>query len=164
LNAWFLRGVAAALWSTAAQAAPTAVEPFDARTWQALLGSLQAPAAVVFTTTDCAYCPQALQHLAAEIGKRRLRATLIAVVMDAAPGEADARLIDDPHYHPADRLLAFAGPPAALRHTVNPGWRGVTPYVAFLRPGAPPTWVTGAPTAQAIAEWAEARPPAGRRH
>lgn len=158
MNAWF-RDLATLLCTAAiglgyAQAKPTRVEVFDARTWSQLQASLTAPAAVVFTTTDCAHCPAVILGLAKEIQRRGLRAQLIAVVMDAAPGELDAELLRDPHYGPSDRLLAFSGQPAALRYTVNPSWRGVTPYVAFLKPGAQATWVAGPPSAEALAAWA----------
>lgn len=140
--------------ATVAQAAPRAVESFDERTWQALRTSLGASAVVVFTTTDCAYCPGVIEQLARDIRQRKLKASLVAMVMDMTPGEADAALMREPHYSAADRLLAFSGPAAALRHTVNPSWRGVTPYVAFLRPGGTITWVTGPPSAQVVAAWA----------
>jgi hypothetical protein len=145
--------VAACLATGIAAAAPRSVETFDARTWPALQASLDTPAVVVFTTTDCAYCPGVIEQLAGEIRERRLKAPLIAVVLDAAPGEADAQLVADPHYGPADRLMAVSGQVAAVRHSVNPAWRGMTPYVAFLRPGASPAWVLGKPSETAIEAW-----------
>ena len=155
MNASF-RSLAAALaaLSLVCQAAPGKVESFDAQTWPALQSSMTQPTVVVFTTTDCAYCPGVLKQLSDEIRKRKLDATLVAVVMDVAPGEDDAGLLNDPHHRGVDRLLAFSGQAAALRHGVNPAWRGVTPYVAFLAKGVPPRWVTGPPTAQALEAWA----------
>ena len=47
-----------------------------------------------------------------------------------------------------------AGAAAALRYRVNPAWRGVTPYVALLRPGQPVTFVMGPPSAQEVKDWA----------
>lgn len=168
LNASFRRfatlaAVAAGLVSGAASGAPRAVETFDARTWPALQASLDTPAIVVFTTTDCTYCPGVLRQLADAIRQRRSKAPLIAVVLDAAPGEADAQLIADPHYGPADRLMAVSGQLAAVRHSVNPAWRGMTPYVAFLQPGSPPAWVTGQPSAQAVDAWDRASPAVARQ-
>ena len=110
----------------------------------------------MFTTTDCAYCPAVLQQLADEIRQRKLDAALVAVVMDVGPGQDDARLLDDPHHRDVDRLLAFSGQGPALRHAVNPAWRGVTPYIVFLAKGAAPKWVTGPPSPQAVNEWAAA--------
>ncbi|MCW7537993.1 thioredoxin family protein [Aquabacterium sp. A7-Y] len=161
MNVW-LRNLmampAAALLAAGACAAPQSVEAFDAQTWSALQATLDKPAAVVFTTTDCVYCPRVLRNLAREIGQRKLNASLIAVVMDVPPGEVDDRLLRDPHYRPADRLLAFSGQAPALRYKVNPAWRGMTPYVVFLKPGLPPSSVTGQPSARSIEAWANARP------
>lgn len=138
----------------AAQATPPrAVEAFDNSTWPALQAGPQQPAAVVFTTTDCAHCPAVIQGLARTIQQRHLPAQLMVVVMDQAPGENDAALLADPHYRPADRLLAFDGQAAALRHGVHPQWRGVTPYVALLAPQAPALAVTGPPSQRDLAAW-----------
>jgi cytosine/adenosine deaminase-related metal-dependent hydrolase len=160
LNACFLRLAAALAVGAAAvcHAAPLQVEAFDLQAWQALQASggntTTTGTAVVFTTTDCAYCPAVLQQLAKEIRQRKMNATLVAVVMDVAPGQDDALLLNDPHHRDVDRLLAFSGQAAALRHAVNPAWRGVTPYVVFLAKGAAPRWVTGPPPPQAVNEWA----------
>lgn len=153
--------VLCALWVAAAlvpaHAAPRAVEVFDRPAWGALQAGLTAPAIVVFTATYCAHCPAVMAQLAQD--KRRLQpsAKLIAVVMDAVPGDDDAKLLRDPHHRPLDRLFAFQGQAPALRHAVDPSWRGVTPYVAFLHPGEAPRWVTGPPTAQDLAAWARKR-------
>jgi thiol-disulfide isomerase/thioredoxin len=153
--------VLCALWVAAAlvpaHAAPRAVEVFDRPAWGALQAGLTAPAIVVFTATYCAHCPAVIAQLAQD--KRRLlsSAQLIAVVMDAVPGDDDAKLLRDPHHRPLDRLFAFQGQAAALRHAVDPSWRGITPYVAFLHPGEPPRWVTGPPKAQDLAAWARKR-------
>ena len=139
------------------QAAPQRVERFEAPTWQRLQATLQRPTAVVFTTTDCSYCPAVVQGVGAALaqgGLRAAKAELVAVVMDVAPGEADAALLADAHYRPADRLYAFAGQPAALRHAVQPRWRGITPAVALLAPGVAPRWIVGAPSAAQLDAWA----------
>ena len=140
-----------------AHAAPRTVEVFDRPAWPALQAGLTAPAIVVFTATYCAHCPAVIAQLARD--KRRLQpsAQLIAVVIDAAPGDDDARLLRDPHHHPVDRLFAFQGQAAALRHAVDPSWRGITPYVAFLHPGEAPRWVMGPPSVQDLAAWARKR-------
>lgn len=153
----------ATLWATAlsgafsaAVAAPKAVEAFDATTWPALQQARQ-PLAVVFTTTDCSHCPAVVEQLARSLRAQRGGARLVTVVMDVSPGEADAELLSTAHYRRADRLLAFDGSAAALRHQVNPAWRGVTPYVALLRPGQPVTFVMGPPSAQDLKDWGAAR-------
>ena len=154
-------GVLCALWATAAllpaHAAPRAVEVFDRPAWAALQARLTAPPIVVFTATYCAHCPAVMAQLAQD--KRRLQpaAQLIAVVIDAVPGEDDAKLLRDPHHRQLDRLFAFKGQAAALRHAVDPSWRGITPYIAFLHPGEPPRWVTGPPQPPDLAAWARKR-------
>lgn len=166
-----------AAWiATSAAAAPQAVGSFDGVTWRSLQASLDRPTAVVFSTTDCVHCPAAIEALAREIRRRKwmtgeraigTRATgkratgkraaeLVVVVMDRAPGDDDARLMRDAHYRAADRLFAFSGQGAALRYSVNPDWRGVTPFVAFLVPGAPPVWVAGLPSETDMANWVKA--------
>jgi thiol-disulfide isomerase/thioredoxin len=152
-----LCALAAAFTLSVAHAAPRTVEVFDRSAWTALQAGLTAPAIVVFTATYCAHCPAVIAQLAQD--KRRLQpsAQLMAVVMDAAPGADDVRMLRDPHHRPVDRLFAFQGQAAALRYSVDPSWRGITPYVAFLQPGEPPRWVTGPPTAQDLAAWSRKR-------
>lgn len=150
-----LAGTPAAMAAGSAAAARP-VEAFGPGTWPALQAGLKQPAVVVFSTTDCSHCPAVLASLRQTISQRLPRAQLMAVVMDQAPGEADAALIADAHYRPADRLLAFDGAAPMLRYAVDPRWRGVTPYVVFLVPGAPPRAVTGPPEAADLAAWLKA--------
>jgi hypothetical protein len=143
--------LALALAGTVA-AAPSAVEAFDGATWTALQSSVAKPTAVVFTATYCAVCPAVVQAIERERRVRRIDATLIAVVIDAVPGER--ALLRDPHYRAVDRLYAFAAPAPQVQHAVNPRWRGTTPSVMLLAPGARPLWSTGAPSAAALQAWA----------
>ncbi len=148
--------LALCLWACAgaAWAAPaTSVEPFDEHSWAALQSQLKQPAAVVFTTTDCAHCPAVIQSLATTLRRGHLKAGLWVVVMDMAPGEDDAALLADNHYRAANRLLAFDGQALRLRHGVDPNWRGMTPYVALLRPAQPAVTVVGPPSAQQVDAW-----------
>lgn len=149
---------AAPIRTPAASAAAPArrVEPFDLSTWPQLARTSQRPTVVVFSTTDCSHCPAVLKDLHAHRARQKLQAPLVAVVMDVAPGGDDAGLLANPHYASAQRLLAFDGQPAALRHAVNPSWRGVTPYVALLRPGAAPTFALGMPSEAQLRAWAAA--------
>lgn len=139
-----------------ATATPTRVEAFNPKSWQALQAGLKTPAIVVFSTTDCAHCPAVLSQLAQSPLRRRIKAPLIAVVMDLAPGEADADLLGNAHYQMADRLMAFDGQTPALRYSVNKSWLGVTPYLLLFKPGAPPQWVTGPPSDAQLLRWAKA--------
>lgn len=158
MNASFLKHLIvsglAALCTTTALAAPRTVESFETGTWQGLQASLKQPMAVVFTTTDCAHCPAVIARLRQDIERRKLKAVLMAVVMDQAPGDDDAALLRSRHYQPVDRLFAFSGQTAALRYGVDPRWRGVTPYVVFLSPLAASTAVAGPPPAAVFDAWA----------
>lgn len=142
-----VRLAAAALFalSFAAGAAPLRVEPFTAHTWSQFQRELPRPAVVIFSTTDCVYCPSVIDSVARDIEKRRVAIALIVVVMDGAgkPG-----LIHDPEYRQASRLFAFAGDSAALQYGINPKWRGVTPYVALFAPQGAPKLMAGRPGAQ----------------
>lgn len=140
-----------------ATAAPQAVEAFERQSWprlQAELAQRRQPAVVVFTTTDCTHCPAALKRVAQVVRAQRLPALQMAVVMDVAPGEDDAALLHHAPYGSTDRLWAFAGPSGALQYAVDPGWRGVSPYVALLLPGQPPRFVLGIPSPEDLAPWA----------
>ena len=150
----------AVLAGSGALATPRAVEAFDARSWQALQVSLKQPTVVVFSATWCPTCPAAIEELAQDIRQRKLNATLQAVVIDVAPGEKDTALMGQAHYRMTDRLFAFSGQAPALRYIVDPKWRGATPYVVFLTPGAPARVVTGPPTEDDIDAWVQlsARP------
>lgn len=168
MNAWLPRIIAAlafgaGLLAQQVGAAPRTVETFDLATWAALQSGLRRPTVVVFSTTDCGHCPAVVEALARDIRQRRLDAGLVTVVMDAAPGEDDAALLRHPHYGRADRVFAFTGQAAALRHSVDPKWRGVTPYVVFLSPGQPTQVVTGPPSGAQVATWASAAKSGPRR-
>lgn len=129
------------------------VEVFDAGTWATLQATLKRPAMLVFSTTDCAHCPAVFEQLANERRRRGLKAALIAVVMDVAPSEDDAMLQAQPHLQRVDRLFAFAGQAPVIRYSVEPRWRGVTPYVVFLTPGQAVQAVTGPPSEADIDAW-----------
>jgi thiol-disulfide isomerase/thioredoxin len=126
------------------------IESFDHTTWQRLQPELQRPAVVVFTATWCANCPEVLRRLAEVRRAHGLSSPLVVVVID---GDGHPRLLDEPHYRAADRLFVFEGEEAMLRHTVQPQWRGVTPYVALLPRKGAPAFVAGTPSAAQIESW-----------
>lgn len=131
-------------------AAPAAVEPFDKSSWPALIAVKSSPAIVVFTSVSCTHCPGAIARLAAKRASTNPRVRLVVVSTDS---EDDAALLRDPHYAPADRLLSFRGHPQALQYSVNPGWRGMTPYVAFVDGKGGVRFVLGEPKESMSAEW-----------
>lgn len=135
--------MAAAVWllvSGAAIARPAAVEIFDAKTWPQLSGSVKEPSIVVFSTTDCVHCPALIRKLAKEKSRYGKNVKLFAVVMDGNSGVKGKA-----PYDLADRLFIFEGNDQAIRFSVNPDWRGVTPYTALLSPGKSPRYVIGTP-------------------
>ncbi len=137
--------------ATPATAAPQSVLPFDTDTWHTLKQSPQRPLVVVFSTTDCTHCPRVIDEMAAAVRSARVKARLVVVVMDGA-GQENA-LRKNPHYRDARALYVFAGDDMALRHTVNPEWRGLTPYVALLPVKGEARFHAGSPPAAAVREF-----------
>ncbi|MBK9623030.1 MAG: hypothetical protein KA388_05085 [Rhodocyclaceae bacterium] len=136
-----------------AQAAPKRVEAFDGNVWREIQVTLKQPTVILFSATWCPNCPAVMENLAREIKQRKRPAQLLTVVMDVAPGEADAALIANPHYRLADHLFAFAGQNAVIQYAVDPKWQGLTPFVVFLAPNAAPFSVIGQPTKANYERW-----------
>lgn len=139
------------LSASGALAAPEALRPFAADTWNELARSPQRPQAVVFSTRDCTHCPGVIDSLAQSIKKSGAKARLVVVVMDGAGLEAD--LLKDRHYRQADVLYAFDGDAVSLRYRVNPGWRGLTPYVILVPAQGEPQFFSGAPPTPAVRDF-----------
>lgn len=129
-------------------AAPREILRFGAQTWREIGRSPARPLAVVFSTTDCVHCPKAIDDLAAAIRKSGSRVGLAVVVMDGA-GQEDA-LRADRHYRQAKLLYAFDGEAVALRYTVDPGWLGLTPYVALIPATGQTSFHAGSPPAAVL--------------
>lgn len=154
LAAAFAGGVATlAAVSNVALAAPAAVESFDKATWPALVRNARQPAIVVFTSVTCTHCPGAIASLAKQRAAKGSQVPLLVVSMDA---DDDASLLRDAHYAPADRLFAFRGNPQALQYAVNPEWRGMTPYVAYVDARGGAKFVLGEPRATVLEGWLKA--------
>jgi len=119
-------------------------ETFDAGSWKALTSSKQRPMVVVFATTDCMYCPKAIEAISKEIEQRKSKATLVTVVMD---GQAHPELLESPHFKLSKRLMVFSGLGPQLQYSVDPRWRGTTPYIAFFNRHGESWNVTGSPKA-----------------
>jgi hypothetical protein len=76
------------------------------------------------------------------------------VMSDLSPEELAQHRGHGMHPHAeADRLLAFEGPEAPIRHAVDPRWRGMVPHIAWLAPGRAPEFVSGAPDAATLTRW-----------
>ena len=131
-------------------AAPAGTRVFDKTTWQKLKKELPRPGVVVFTTTDCAYCPDVIEKLSSELKKSKSKATLAVVVMDGATQPES--WLKDAHYRKADSLYIFEGQANALRFGIDPRWRGMTPYLAMFGRTGDPKFVVGTPSRAEIAE------------
>ena len=82
----------------------------------------------------------------------RAQASFSAVVLD---GESLGRRPREAHLARADRLFVFRGQQeAALRHAVDPSWRGVTPWVALIGADGAVTFGGGTPTRDRLETWA----------
>lgn len=124
-------------------------EPLTPAAWPSLARSLPRPSIVVFTASWCGTCPAIVTALAEHARGLTPPARLVVVMID---GERQA---ERSTLHGADRLFRLRGDEAALRHAVNPRWRGLVPHVALL--GAdrdPPVFVDGMPSAGQLARWA----------
>ena len=131
-------------------AAPSVVEPFDQATWRTLVSKQEQPALVVFTSVTCIHCPAAIKRLAAKRSAIASHIPLIVVSMDA---ENNAALLQDSHYAPADRLFLFRGRSQVLQYSVNPEWRGMTPYVGFIDSRGGVRFSLGEPKDAVLSDW-----------
>ena len=136
-------------------------ERFDAQTWSVLRSELRRPALVVFTTTHCPTCPEVLARVAEMRARQLPGAPLVAVVMDgqeAAQAQPAGRVTHS--LTGVDRLFHFQGSQPALRYSVDPTWRGVTPYVVLLPALGPAMFSAGSPSELQWAAWASSASPA----
>jgi hypothetical protein len=131
-------------------AAPTEVEIFDKSTWPALLSGKQQPAMIVFSSVSCTHCPGAIERLAARRAANQSATRLYVVLMDS---EDDMAALSSPHHRLADRLFAFRGRAQSLQYAVNPDWRGMTPYIAYVDGKSAARFVLGEPDDRTLASW-----------
>lgn len=113
----------------AARTALPAAQPFDETTWPPLLANGPRPAAYMFTASYCAVCPEAFAQLRQAVKAARRPVELTVVVMDL-PAEQLHRHAH--HYAGATQLFVFDGFEPAIRHSVDPKWRNITPYLVLV--------------------------------
>jgi hypothetical protein len=121
------------------------IEKFDARTW-AQMQDQSRPGIVVFSATYCATCPMVLEDLLAQRSKSAKKIPIYVVMLDGSPKASPTK----GPYGKADRFFVFDGNEQAIRYSVDPQWRGVTPYVALMVPGSKPVFVAGAPSDEQV--------------
>ena len=127
-----LLSISLSLAHMALAAAPT--ETFEAGTWPRLQREVREPTWVVFSASDCAHCP----GLIARLQQQHPQVPLWRVETDA--GESAEAATTARHF-------SFGGGNAlALRHSIDPHWRGMTPYLALLRPGQTPLFALAQPS------------------
>lgn len=136
-----------------AMGAPQSVEGLDQAGWRQLVTQVATPAIVVFTSETCAYCPGAIKRIGASLAASRSRTQLLIVSVDGD----DAALLQEGKYAGANRLFVFRGKAQAVQYAVNPAWRGMTPYMAYLSPKAPPRFVLGEPDNKTLQGWMAGR-------
>ena len=136
--------------SEALMAAPKSVEAFDKTSWNKLVKENARPAIVVFSSVTCTHCPGAIDKIATRLAAAKSRTQLLIVSMDS---EDDETLLRDPHYAPAARLFTFNGSAQALQYAVNPDWRGMTPYIAYLDGKRGVRFVMGEPRESVLRAW-----------
>lgn len=132
------------------------VERFDQQTWAQSLKSGPRPAAYVFTTTYCSTCPDAFEqlrqatHLPSLQSKRSVKPHLAVVIMDWHSGKASAHAH---HFASASRLYFFDGPETAIRYSIDPQWRNITPYIVLVNAAGKIQRSTGAPESAMLRAW-----------
>ena len=126
------------------------IKAFNEETWAKLLKTGPRPAAYMFTTSYCTACPAVFQEVRDATSKSRTRTELIVVMMDA---EGPNALRHASHFKGMTQLFSFDGYEPAIRSTVDPTWRNITPYVVLIdRKGGIQKGV-GSPTSQSLQQW-----------
>jgi len=139
-----------ALLCVQAFAALSAVETFDQSTWPALLNDQRQPAMIVFSSVSCTHCPGAIERLAARRAASQSATRLYVVLMDS---DDHAAALSSMHHRLADRLFAFSGRAQSLQYAVNPDWRGMTPYIAYVDGKGAVRFVLGEPDERTVVAW-----------
>ncbi len=127
-----------------------AVKPFNEETWARLLKNGPRPAAYMFTTTYCSACPAVFQEVRDASKASKARPELIVVMMDA---EGPNALRHASHFKGMTQFFSFDGYETAIRSSIDPGWRNITPYVVLVdRQGGVQRGV-GSPTSESLRQW-----------
>jgi hypothetical protein len=131
-------------------AAKGVVQAFNEGTWASLLKTGPRPAAYMFTTSYCSACPAVFQEVRDATKNSKLRPELIVVLMDV---EGNNALRHAAHFKGMTQLFSFDGYEPAIRSTIDPTWRNITPFVVLIdRQGAIQKSV-GSPSPQSLQRW-----------
>lgn len=126
------------------------VKPFDEGTWAKLLKTGPRPAAYMFTTTYCSACPAVFQEIRDATKKSKSTPELIVVLMDA---EGSNALRHASHFKGMTQLFSFDGYEPAIRSTIDPTWRNITPYVVLVDRNGVVQRGVGSPTQRSFRKW-----------
>lgn len=127
-------------------------EEFSTKSWASLLEKNQGPAIAVFTTTDCSHCPEVIDYLHRYVQRQAAAAMTIRLYLIVMDGLDEPELLRQGHYLLAHKLLVFSANRNALQYSVNPKWRGLTPYVALIQQHQA-EFVVGKPDAEKLQEF-----------
>lgn len=112
------------------------INAFTAETWSQMLKTIPRPAVIMFTSSDCTHCPGTLKNLRRIREEQRLKWSLSIVQIDEEAYDfGDAN----------DARWRFAGNIQRLQYSVNPKWRGITPYIVLLHSDGGTEFILGAP-------------------
>jgi hypothetical protein len=149
-----------ALWGLAWASAACGDGPlraFTPETWRNLLADRAHARVLVFTSTDCSYCPAEVDSISVALRHMPAPRPILAVVFMDGRDSARA-LLAGGEYGAAGETWAYDGDETAMRYRIDPAWRGETPYIGLLPPGGAPRFVLGHATAADLARLAKARP------
>ena len=109
---------------------------------------------IVFSSVSCTHCPGAIERLAARRAASQSATRLYVVLMDS---EDDVAALSSPHHRLADRLFTFRGRAQPIQYAVNPDWRGMTPYIAYVDGKGGARFVLGEPDERTLALWLKSK-------
>lgn len=133
-----------------ASARSIAVKPFNEGTWTSLLKTGPRPAAYMFTTTYCSACPGVFAEVREAAKGSKARPELIVVMIDA---EGPQALRHAAHFRGMTQFFTFDGYEPAIRASIDPTWRNITPYVVLMDRSGRIQKGVGSPSAQSLQQW-----------
>ena len=127
---------------------------FKPESFQAFIDQ-KTPSMIVFSASYCAHCPAVVRSLAKQSRRMAKPPRLIVVMADELPSQADKNRI----YNDVDRLMVFEGSEMAIRHAVNPTWRGLTPFVVLVGKDGRASYFNGQPPGPDLQAWLSQQAP-----
>ncbi len=129
-------------------AVPNPSSSFKPESFQSLIDQKTA-SIIVFSASYCAHCPAVVRSLTKQSRRMAKPPRLIVVMADELPSPADKKSI----YNDVDHLMVFEGNEMAIRHAVNPTWRGLTPFVVLVGKDGRVSFFNGQPPGSDLQAW-----------